>query len=161
MPEGLSRGSSGVTSSDATPHAEIRVLSVTQARQILARYHVGRIAYTTPDGVDIEPVQYVVDGDWIYGRTSPGAKLAALTLDPRCAFETDYVRDTFDWESAVAQGEFSVVDPDTTPPETYARVLALLRGMIPDTLAAGDPTPHRMVLFRIQIRAIRGRAARL
>lgn len=127
---------------------------------MLARHHVGRIAYSFHDRVDIEPIHYVVDGNWIYGRTSIGTKVATLAHHPWCAFEVDEVRDTFDWESVVAKGTFHLLDPQAGSPDAYGRAVALLRQLVPGTLGADDPAPHRIVLFGIHIDEITGRAAR-
>jgi nitroimidazol reductase NimA-like FMN-containing flavoprotein (pyridoxamine 5'-phosphate oxidase superfamily) len=135
-------------------------LSETEARAVLARHNVGRLAYTFHDHVDIEPVHYTVEGNWIYGRTSIGTKLAKLAHHPWCAFEVDDVRGLFDWESAVARGAFHLLDPETGSPDTYQRALTLLRELVPGTLSALDPVPHRNILFGIHIDEITGRAAR-
>ena len=137
-----------------------RALSEDEARSLLVRNHVGRIAYSFHDRVDIEPIHYAVDGDWIYARTSIGAKLATLAHHPWCAFEADEVRGTFDWESVVVKGPFQLLDPQRGSPDAYAHGLALLRQIIPETLSAEDPAPHRTVLFRVHISEITGRAAR-
>lgn len=135
-------------------------LGADEAHAVLARHHVGRIAYSFHDRVDIEPIHYVIDGNWIYGRTSIGTKLATLAHSPWCAFEVDEVRDTFDWESAVAKGTFYLLDPQIGSPDTYVRALALLRKLVPGTFSTHDPAPHRIVLFGIHIAEITGRAAR-
>src|SRR5690606_35876579 len=116
-----------------------------EARAVLARNHVGRVAYSFRDRVDIEPIHYVVDGNWIYGRTSIGTKLTTLAHHPWCAFEVDEVRDTFDWESVVAKGTFHLLDPQAGSPDAYGRAVALLRQLVPGTLGADDPAPHRIV----------------
>jgi nitroimidazol reductase NimA-like FMN-containing flavoprotein (pyridoxamine 5'-phosphate oxidase superfamily) len=136
-----------------------RTLSDAEARAILARHHVGRIAYTFRDRVDIEPIHYAADGDWIYGRTSIGTKLATLAHHPWCAFEVDEVRGLFDWESVVAKGTFYLLDPEVASPDASARALTLLRELVPGTLSAHDPAPHRTVLFRIHVNELTGRAA--
>lgn len=46
--------------------------------ELLRRNHVGRIAFTFHDRVDIEPISYVFADDWLYGRTSPGTKVATV-----------------------------------------------------------------------------------
>ena len=146
---------------NVSAHApDFRDLSEAEARAVLARHHVGRIAYSFRDRVDIEPIHYVSDGDWIYGRTSVGTKLATLAHHPWCAFGVDEVRDSFDWESAVVRGAFYLLDPETGSPDAFARALALLRELVPGTLTASDPAPHRLVLFGIHISEITGRSAR-
>lgn len=135
-------------------------LSETESRAVLARHHVGRLAYTFHDRVDIEPVHHVAEGEWIFGRTSPGTKLSTLLHHPWCALEVDEVRELFDWESAVVRGTFYILDPEIGSPDTYERALTLLRELVPGTLTAHDPAPHRTVLFGIHIDDITGRAAR-
>ena len=52
----------------------IGTLSREECEQILARNHVGRMAYAWKNRVDIEPLHYVFDGHWLYGRTSQGPR---------------------------------------------------------------------------------------
>jgi uncharacterized protein len=136
-----------------------RALSDAEARALLVRHHVGRIAYAFHDRIDIEPIHYVADGDWIYCRTSIGTKLATLAHHPWCAFEVDEVRGTFDWASVVVKGTFYLLDPEVGSPDASDRALALLQELVPGTLSADDPAPHRTVLFGIHASEITGRAA--
>ena len=139
---------------------EFRTSTDAEARALLARQHVGRIAFSLHDHVDIEPVHYVLDGPWIYGRTSPGRKLATLAHHPWCAFEVDDVRGPLDWESVVVHGTFYRLDPGGPEHEAHEHALVLVRALVPHSLEAGDPTPHRTVLFRIHANEMHGRAAR-
>jgi nitroimidazol reductase NimA-like FMN-containing flavoprotein (pyridoxamine 5'-phosphate oxidase superfamily) len=129
------------------------------ARSLLARHHLGRIAYSLHDRVDIEPVHYAFDGEWIFGRTSMGAKLAALAHRPWCAFEVDEVHGPFDWASVVVKGSFYLLDPEASSPGLYGRALELLENLIPGSFTADDPAPHRGVLFGIYVQEIGGRSA--
>ena len=147
------------TSDPANTSTVIGVLAADEARALLGRHRIGRIAYAFRDRIDIEPIHYVLDGDWIYGRTSVGTKLATLAHRPWCAFEADEVRDTFNWASVVVKGSFHLLDP-TVAPDAYARALAHARRLVPASLAADDPVPHRTVLFRIHVDEITGRVAR-
>ncbi len=69
----------------------IRKLTGTEAQALLVRNSVGRIAFSQHDRVDIEPLHYVYDAPWIFGRTSSGAKLLTLEHNHWCALETDEV----------------------------------------------------------------------
>jgi nitroimidazol reductase NimA-like FMN-containing flavoprotein (pyridoxamine 5'-phosphate oxidase superfamily) len=141
----------------ATP--TFSTLDDSQARALLARHNVGRIAYSLHDRVDIEPIHYVYDGDWLFGRTSVGTKLATLLHRPWCAFEVDEVRAMFDWSSVVVKGSFHLLDPETGSADTYGRALEAVSRLLPDSFTADDPAPHRTILFGIFIQAIEGRAA--
>jgi nitroimidazol reductase NimA-like FMN-containing flavoprotein (pyridoxamine 5'-phosphate oxidase superfamily) len=137
-----------------------RTLEESESRSLLARHRVGRIAYSLHDRVDIEPVHYAFDGDWLFGRTSMGAKLATLVHRPWCAFEVDEIHGMFDWSSAVVKGSFYLLDPEGSSPGLYGRALDLLTALVPQTFSPEDPAPHRGILFGIYVQEISGRSAR-
>jgi nitroimidazol reductase NimA-like FMN-containing flavoprotein (pyridoxamine 5'-phosphate oxidase superfamily) len=138
------------------PISTIRALKGDEAEALLARNQVGRIAFSLHDRVDVEPIHYVYDAPWIFGRTSAGAKLLTLSQNQWCAFETDDVRDMFDWESVVVKGPFSPRGSSFARWD-YDRALAALRRLLPSTLTATDPTPHRTVVFGVHASEISGR----
>lgn len=128
---------------------------------ILARNHVGRLAYMLGGKVDIEPIHYVFAEGTLYGRTAPGTKLNALQRDYWVAVEVDEVDGLFDWRSVVVHGGFHRIPPDQpgTQEVLWERAVELLRGLIPEALTSADPTPQRTVLFRIPVQQAEGRAA--
>ena len=135
-------------------------LSEAKSRALLASKHVGRLAFSLHDKVDIQPVGYVFDDGWILGRTQVGSKLATLAHHPWCAFEVDDVRGMFDWDSVVARGSFYILDPELGSSERYERALEVLRKIVPETFSANDPTPERAILFGIYVQEMTGRCAR-
>ena len=139
----------------------IRALTQHECLALLARNHVGRLAFSFHNQVDIQPVNYVYDAGWIFGRTSEGAKLVTLAHSHWVAFEVDEVRGTFDWESVVVRGSFHRIDPEGTPDDrsTYAHALQLVRTIVPDSFTPQDPVPQRTVLFRIALGDVTGRKA--
>ena len=139
---------------------QIRELTSEASHLLLRSQHVGRLAFTLHDRVDIEPMGYVSDGEWIFGRTSNGTKLSRLLHHPWCAFEADVVRDLFEWSSVVVKGTFYLLDPEIGSPDTYGRAARLLTTLVPGTFTTEDPVPHRDILFGIYIQEITGRAAR-
>ncbi len=145
---------------DAHVFPLIRELDAGESRALLSRHHVGRIAYSFHDRVDIQPIHYVLDDEWIYGRTGLGTKFATLAHHPWCAFEVDEVRDLFDWDSVVVKGHIELLDPELSSPDACARGLELMRTLVPETFTRADPVPHRSILFRIHINELTGRSAR-
>jgi hypothetical protein len=136
----------------------IRSLKGDETQALLARNNVGRLAFAFHDRVDIEPIHFVYEAPWIFGRTSAGAKLLTLAHNQWCAFETDEVRGPFDWESVVVKGPFS---PQNSPMASwdYGRALAALRRLFPFTLTTDDPTPHRDIVFGVHASEISGRCS--
>jgi len=141
------------------PH--FRELDREEIDALLARHHVGRIAFRHGEQVDIEPIHYVYADGWIYGRTAPGTKVEAVQRQWWVAFEIDEVEGLFDWRSVVVHGGFYVLQADGSDAEheVKERAIALLRRLVPATFAAGDPAPFRTILFRIAVQEVRGIAA--
>ena len=137
----------------------IRSLSEDESRAFIHRGRVGRLAFTQHDHVDIAPINYVADGEWIFGRTSNGTKLSMLLHNPWCAFEADEVHGLFEWTSVVVKGTFSLLDAQGGSPDTYERAERLLANLVPGTFSNRDPSPHRNIVFGIFIREISGRSS--
>ncbi len=87
---------------------------------------VGRIAvYTEADGVDIFPVNHVVDGGTIVFRTADGTKLASIDDGHAAAFEVDGTDNDHHAWSVVVKGTahhitrreelFDIFDLDVRP----------------------------------------------
>jgi nitroimidazol reductase NimA-like FMN-containing flavoprotein (pyridoxamine 5'-phosphate oxidase superfamily) len=147
--------------STATPQVVFTDLDHEEVEEVLGRNKIGRIAFAFHDRVDIQPIHYVYERGWIYGRTSEGTKLAMLKHNQWMAFEVDEVKDTFDWKSVVAHGSFWLLRPNATPHSTdvWNHAVRLLRQVVPGTMTDDDPVPFRQMLFRIAIADVRGRQA--
>ncbi|HTK54742.1 MAG TPA: pyridoxamine 5'-phosphate oxidase family protein [Gemmatimonadaceae bacterium] len=144
-----------------TREPTFRDLAADEAAELLARNHIGRIAFSFHDRVDIEPLSYVFADGAIYLRTAPGSKLETLAHSPWVAFEVDEVKDQFDWWSVVVHGTVYVLQ-DTggeIARETYRVALDRIRQLVPAALTHRDPTPTRQVILKLHITEIRGRSA--
>ena len=143
-----------------SPAPTFHELNRAECDALLTRNHVGRIAFSYRDHVDIEPIHYVYADGWIYGRTTYGTKLRTLAHNRWLAFETDEISALFDWKSVVVKGALYVLEPDGAQGENYLKALELIRSMSPNALTQSDPAPERTVLFRIHADQITGRSSR-
>ncbi len=136
-------------------------LSKAEALDMLGRHHVGRLAFTFHDKVDIEPISYVYKDGWIVARTSPGTKLTTMEHHPWVAFEIDEVETIFDWRSVVVHGSMSVLDPGGSDRdrEAYTAAIESLRELDETVMTAGDSAPFRTAVFRIHVDDLTCRAA--
>lgn len=144
-----------------TPHKAtlFRELTRGECDELLARNHVGRIAFSYHDHVDIEPIHYVYDSGWVYGRTGDGTKLRTLAHNRWLAFETDEVTALFDWRSVVIKGALYILEKGGALGDEYAHAVELMRKLNPAVLTESDPAPERTVLFRIHADQVTGRLA--
>ena len=140
-----------------------RELSREQIERVLERNNVGRLAFSLHDRVDIQPIHYVYERGWVYGRTSDGEKIATLSHNQWVAFEVDEVADIFQWRSVVVHGSFWILHPRGSPraEELWAKAAELMTKIVPGALTEHDPVAFRQTLFRIAIGDVRGREAGL
>ena len=143
--------------SDRVPY--VRELERAECVEILERNRVGRVAFSHRDRVDIEPIHYVLESDWLYLRTSKGSKLAVLQKNPWVAFEVDEFEQLFSWRSVVVHGKVEFVSADSSGVETHEHAIEALRGLIPGTLSEDDPVSFRNVVLRIHLTEVTGREA--
>jgi len=138
-----------------------RELDRSEMEELLARNAVGRIAFTFRDRVDIVPIAYAYDGQWIYCRTAEGHKHEVLRHNPWVAFEVDEVDGPFQWRSVVVHGTvyFLANDASAIARAAWRRARAILGETMPGAFADDDPTPARTVLFRMAAQELTGRAA--
>jgi Predicted flavin-nucleotide-binding protein len=142
---------------------EIRDLSRDEIEAILTRNKVGRLAFAFHDRVDIQPIHYIYERGWLYGRTSEGEKISTLTHNQWVAFEVDEVVDLFDWRSIVIHGSFWIIHPRGSPhaEEIWAKAAKLVAKLVPGALTESDPVAFRHTLFRIAVGDVRGQEAKM
>jgi len=146
---------------DQAAGPRFRDLTQDEIREILARNRVGRLAFSFRDHVEIQPLHYVFDREWLFGRTSDGEKLASLRHNWWVAFGVDEVEGPFDWRSVMVRGGFYRLDTGG-PPDTrvlYDRAMACIRRVMPDALTDEDPVPFRTVVFGVAVQHVSGRVA--
>jgi nitroimidazol reductase NimA-like FMN-containing flavoprotein (pyridoxamine 5'-phosphate oxidase superfamily) len=73
------------------PRTWLEHLTQRRCWELLAATPVGRLGYAGPQGPEILPVNYAVDGDSIVFRTDQGTKLHALGRDAAVCFEIDAI----------------------------------------------------------------------
>jgi len=133
-----------------------------EIEEMLSRNKVGRLAFSFHDRVDVQPIHYVYERGWLYGRTSEGEKIASLAHNQWVAFEIDEIDDTFDWKSVVIHGSLWILHPRGSPraEEVWAKAAELVSKIVPGALTEDDPVGFRQILFRIAVSDVRGREAK-
>jgi uncharacterized protein len=139
----------------------VHVLDRAECEALLASQHVGRLAFSFRDRVDIEPVHYVFYAGTIYGRTQYGTKVDVLSHHPWVAFEVDKVESMFRWRSVVVHGRVEFPDPLGSPVDRdkYAEGVEAFRTLLPTAFTDEDPTPGRDLVFVLPVHELSGRAA--
>lgn len=140
-----------------------RNLPATDSRSVLARNHLGRLAFTFRDRVDIRPISYNFRKDWIFGRTAPGEKILTIRHHRWVAFQVDEVESDRNWVSVIVHGPLYLLDEAEGQEQTelQERAMAAVKEMDPVAFTEEDPVPERSILFGIAVEHITGREARM
>lgn len=95
----------------------LQQLSRDECLELLGSKNVGRVAYCSPDGPEVLPLNYVLEGDSLMFRTSPHTALGQrLRLDV-AAFQVDEIDDyTESGWSVLVRGMVTAVEYDDLPP---------------------------------------------
>ncbi len=132
-----------------TGRPELQSLTAAECYELLLPGGVGRIAFTTPSGPVVLPVNYAMSGQTVIFRTAPDTLLAGA-LDCLAGFEVDHIDDTLSqgW-SVLVTGRATKVTS-----ETEVRRLERHIGVQPWAAGARDVyvrvTPHKISGRRIQ-----------
>jgi nitroimidazol reductase NimA-like FMN-containing flavoprotein (pyridoxamine 5'-phosphate oxidase superfamily) len=86
----------------------IHEMSASECREALAHAHVGRLACARDNQPYIVPMNFAVDGDYlyVYGFTTVGQKVEWMRSNPLVCFEIDDVVDHNRWMSVIIFGQY-------------------------------------------------------
>jgi nitroimidazol reductase NimA-like FMN-containing flavoprotein (pyridoxamine 5'-phosphate oxidase superfamily) len=137
-----------------------RDLSQNEANELLDRNHVGRIAFSFRDTVDIRPIHYIRSEGWLFGRTSPGDKLITLRHNQWVAFEVDEISGPLDWKSVIVRGTFYSLNEEGSVHDVrlYHHAVVAVQSLYPDALTDRDQLAFRTELFGVHIDSITGKS---
>ena len=139
----------------------IRELKAREQASVLARNHVGRIAFIGDSRVELLPVHYVYVDRTIVGRTSFGQKYLTWLVRNQVVFEVDESDALFDWRSVIVRGTLTILRSRGSDAErlAYLQALSAIRTLVPAAFTERDPTPNRGFVFAITPTEITGRTA--
>ncbi len=116
----------------------VGTLNLKMIDQILYTGMLGRLGCHLEGRTYIVPINYVYDGECIYGHSLDGMKLHMMRLNPEVCFEVEQIKNASNWQCVIAWGTFEELQGDAT---TNAVRLLVQRLM---TLIAGGQSLHQM-----------------
>jgi len=137
-----------------------RDLTRKESEKLLSANHVGRIAFTFHDAVDIRPIHYSFSDGWLFGRTSQGDKLITMRHNQWVAFEVDIIAGPLVWDSVVARGTFYNLRDEGSVHDVrlYKRGVDAVRSLSPAAFSDADPLAFRTEVFGISIDSLTGKS---
>ena len=134
----------------------IRPLSEKEARAVIAEARIGRLGCIYNDAPYVVPVNYVFNGTNIYIHSLGGRKIAALRANPRACLQVDVIKDTYNWRSAIAFGQYKeMLDADEQEWAVHSLLLRFPHLTPVESLPVHDGQSS-IILFRICVEKITG-----
>lgn len=134
-----------------------RVLSDSEAREVIKAGKVGRLGCIDKDEPYVVPINYLLDEGSIYSHSLPGRKIDAMRAHPRACLQVDHIDDDFHWRSAIAFGNFEQIDRPRDRRAILGKLLSRFPKLTPvESMIAQDAAAPDSVVFRIIVDRITG-----
>jgi nitroimidazol reductase NimA-like FMN-containing flavoprotein (pyridoxamine 5'-phosphate oxidase superfamily) len=134
-----------------------RMLSETEARNLIAGGRMGRLGCVDNGEPYVVPINYVFEDGSIYSHSLPGRKIEALRAHPRACLQVDEIENDLEWRSVIAYGNFEEI----RVPSDRRSILGMLLTRFPlltpvESVMAKDASAPDSVVFRIIVDRITG-----
>jgi nitroimidazol reductase NimA-like FMN-containing flavoprotein (pyridoxamine 5'-phosphate oxidase superfamily) len=132
-----------------------------QIEAVLARNHVGRMAFVVDGRIELLPIHYVYADGVIYGRTGMGLKYLAWLIESHVVFEVDESRSILNWRSVIVRGAVKLLRSRGTAEDRaeWLDAVTALRTLLPEALGPDDPLPQRSYVFKLKPAQLSGRSS--
>jgi nitroimidazol reductase NimA-like FMN-containing flavoprotein (pyridoxamine 5'-phosphate oxidase superfamily) len=136
--------------------AMIGIMTPEEIEAVLRTAKVGRIGCASNDRPYIVPMNYAYDGEFIYGFSTIGRKIAVMREQPSVCFEVDEIEGPSTWRSVIAEGVYEELEDEPRRQTAVERLAREGGAMVPRTLDASRNT----VVFRLRLTDKTGRFER-
>jgi nitroimidazol reductase NimA-like FMN-containing flavoprotein (pyridoxamine 5'-phosphate oxidase superfamily) len=134
-----------------------RMLSETEARNLIAGGKIGRLGCVDNGEPYVVPINYVFEDGSIYSHSLPGRKIEALRAHPRACLQVDEIENDFEWRSVIAYGNFEEIRVPSDRRSILSKLLARFPLLTPvESVMAKDASAPDSVVFRIIVDRITG-----
>jgi len=133
------------------------MLTVEEARNLIAGGKIGRLGCVADGEPYVVPINYVFEDGSIYGHSLPGRKIEALRAHPRACLQVDEIENDFEWRSVIAYGNFEEIRVPSDRRSILSKLLARFPLLTPvESVIAQDAAAPESVVFRIIVDRITG-----
>jgi nitroimidazol reductase NimA-like FMN-containing flavoprotein (pyridoxamine 5'-phosphate oxidase superfamily) len=134
-----------------------RMLSETEARNLIAGGKIGRLGCVDNGEPYVVPINYVFEDGSIYSHSLPGRKIEALRAHPRACLQVDEIENDLKWQSVIAYGNFEEIRVPSDRRSILSKLLARFPLLTPvESVMAKDASAPDSVVFRIIVDRITG-----
>ena len=133
-------------------------LSQEEARKLLGEQRIARLGCVLGNGEPyVVPVNYFLKDDCVYIHSIFGLKIEALRENPKACLQADEIKDSFNWRSVIAFGDFEEVANENERAVIFQEFFARFQKMTPVEAMKRGGESEETILFRIRLRRMTGR----
>ena len=130
----------------------MKMLSNEEGRQLLQAARVARLGCVVNGEPYVVPVNYHLDGDYLYSHSLPGLKISGLREDPRACLQLDEIQDDLRWRSVIAFGRYEEITKPNERTEVLGKLLRKFPMLTPvESAITIDGYSPQVIVFKIKI----------
>jgi len=134
-----------------------RILSDSEAWDVLRRGKLGHLGCVDRDQPYVVPINYLVDEDCIYSHSLPGRKISAMRAHPHACLQVSNIQDDFHWRSAIAFGSYEEIIDQADRNSALRQLLERFPKLTPvESELARDAEPPPVIAFRLRVDHVSG-----
>lgn len=135
----------------------VRMLSETEARQLIQSARVVRLGCVANGGPYVVPINCHLQDDCIYSHSLSGQKITALREHPHACIQADEIESDLNWRSAIAFGKYEEVTKANERADILGKLLRRFPMLTPvESAIAIDGSAPEVIVFRIRIERLTG-----
>jgi nitroimidazol reductase NimA-like FMN-containing flavoprotein (pyridoxamine 5'-phosphate oxidase superfamily) len=133
------------------------MLSNEEARRLLLTARVGRLGCIVNGEPYVVPINYYLEGDYLYSHSLPGLKITGLRENPNACVQVDEMETDLHWRSAIGFGKYEEITKPTERADIFNRLLRSFPMLTPvESALAVDGSAPEVIVFRIKIERVTG-----
>ncbi len=134
-----------------------RSLSEREAWDVINAGKLGHLGCVDDGEPYVVPINYISIEGQIYSHSLAGRKVQAMRKHSRACLQVDRIKDDFNWQSAIAFGNFEEIRNDSERRTVLRKILEGFPKLTPvESELSRDAEPPTIVVFRLRVDRVSG-----
>jgi nitroimidazol reductase NimA-like FMN-containing flavoprotein (pyridoxamine 5'-phosphate oxidase superfamily) len=136
-----------------------RSMDESETLELIADGRVGHLGCVVQGEPYVVPINYLFEGDSVYGHSMVGRKIRALRTHPRACLQVDEVEGDLHWRSAIVFGDFEEIHQEPERAQVMRKLLERYPLLTPvESVASRNAEMSEVIVFRIRVDRVTGLA---
>lgn len=127
-----------------------------EAWSVIKAGEVGSLGCIDQGEPYVVPINYVTEDGRIYSHSLPGRKIQAMRKHARACLQVSEIHNDYDWQSAIAFGNFEEVDDEAERSKVLRQLLERFPKLTPVESQLAREGESSVVVFRLRVDRVTG-----